>query len=94
MKMSMPPPLFFKVGLQNLNNGGLKVNNELLRFLRKSKNMTQEELGSLLGVTHAMINYYETGKKPIPARRIRQLREIFGDEYIEQAKLFLRGGKS
>jgi transcriptional regulator with XRE-family HTH domain len=65
------------------------MNKELLRFLRKSCNMTQRELARKMGVTHALINYYENGRKPIAPHRVKQIREIFGDDLIKKAKDFL-----
>lgn len=35
---------------------------EKIRLLRKAKGLTQEELGSLIGVQKAAINKYETGQ--------------------------------
>lgn len=68
------------------------MNKDLLKFLRVNKGMTQKELGELIGVSHATINSYEKGRKPIPANRVRQFYKVFGAEYIEHAKLFLEGG--
>lgn len=36
---------------------------EVLRELRKKKGLTQEQLGKKLGVSKAMINHYESGKR-------------------------------
>lgn len=66
------------------------MNRELLRFMRASKGMTQQELADLMGVTQTLVYAYEKGRKPIAEHRVDQIRAIFGDDYIEQAKQFLR----
>jgi putative transcriptional regulator len=67
------------------------MNKDLLRFMRASKGMTQQELADLMGVTQSLIYAYETGRKPIAKHRAQQLRNIFGDDYIERCKRFLNG---
>lgn len=44
-----------------------------IRDIRRSKEMTQEELGKYLGVTKATINKYEAGGVNFPRNRIEQL---------------------
>ncbi|WP_152047925.1 helix-turn-helix domain-containing protein [Aureimonas psammosilenae] len=41
-----------------------------LRLLRLQKGMTQEELGSLVGVSYQQIQKYETGSNRISASRL------------------------
>lgn len=67
------------------------MNKDLLRFMRTSKGMTQQELADLMGVTQSLIYAYESGRKPIAKHRTQQLRNIFGDDYIERCKRFLNG---
>lgn len=65
------------------------MNKELLRFMRASKGMTQQELADLMGVTQALIYAYEKGRKPIAEHRVQQLRNIFTDDYIARCRRFL-----
>lgn len=65
------------------------MNKELLRFMRASKGMTQQELADLMGVTQSLIYAYENGRKPIAKHRVQQLRNIFSDDYIERCRQFL-----
>lgn len=67
------------------------MNKELLRFIRTSKGMTQQELADLMGVTQSLIYAYENGRKPIAKHRVQQLRNIFSDDYVERCKRFLDG---
>ena len=67
------------------------MNKDLLRFMRTSKEMTQQELADLMGVTQSLIYAYESGRKPIAKHRVQQLRNIFTDDYIERCKRFLNG---
>lgn len=67
------------------------MNKELLRFMRASKGMTQQELADLMGVTQSLIYAYEKGRKPIAEHRVQQLRNIFTDDYIARCRRFLNG---
>ncbi|MGG3853922.1 helix-turn-helix transcriptional regulator [Caldifermentibacillus hisashii] len=67
------------------------MNKELLRFMRASKGMTQQELADLMGVTQSLIYAFESGRKPIAEHRVQQLRNIFSDDYIERCRQFLNG---
>lgn len=40
---------------------------------RREKNLTQQDLATILGVSSAQIEKYETGKDPLPAGRLYQL---------------------
>lgn len=51
---------------------------ERIKYLRQDKNMSQEDLGKLLGVTKATIQKYENGQiRNLKANIIQQLCEIF-----------------
>ena len=49
-----------------------------LKELRKSRNMSQEELGSMLGVQKAAVCKYETGRVPLPSEVLVKLCDYFG----------------
>ena len=48
-----------------------------IKSLRQNKGMTQEELGSLLGVNKAAVQKYESGKVKLTADKIRILSRTF-----------------
>ena len=52
---------------------------ERIRYLRESANMTQDELGELLGVQKSAVAKYENGKvENIKRSTIKKMAEIFG----------------
>ncbi len=59
----------------------------ILSKLRKQKNYTQKELASKLNVHFQTIQAWESGKTPIPDKRLPKLAEIFGIEMNEIIKL-------
>lgn len=69
---------------------------ERIKYLRESNNMTQDELGLLLGVQKSAIAKYENGKvENIKRSTIKKMADIFGvsacylmgfDEDEEQVK--------
>lgn len=54
-----------------------------LQHLRNGAGWKQEELAELLGVKRLSVLRWETGKQPIPNKRIAQLTELFGVSEIE-----------
>ena len=58
-----------------------KVGNKLRR-LRIQKNMTQQELAVLFGVTPASISYYETGTR-IPSDKVKKQYSLFFDKPVD-----------
>ncbi len=49
-----------------------------IKELRDAAGLTQERLGELVGVTHAAIQRWESGKRQIPSGRIKKLAEELG----------------
>jgi transcriptional regulator with XRE-family HTH domain len=49
-----------------------------LKMLRQMKQMSQEELGSILGTSYQQIQKYESGKRKIPPYRLMQCADAFG----------------
>ncbi len=49
-----------------------------LKQLRQSRNITQDELGRILGVQKAAVCKYETGRVPLPSSVLVKLSEVFG----------------
>ena len=50
-----------------------------IRFLRKKAGLSQEELGSILGVNDGAISKYEKGRvENIPIDKIKKMAEVFG----------------
>ncbi len=48
---------------------------EELLLLRRRKRITQVELGKRIGLSDAMISYWERGRFPIPTERVEQIRK-------------------
>ena len=61
----MESEIFYKRLGQNLKN------------LRRSKKMTQEQLGSILGITKSAVVNYETGIRKIPFDILVQIASLF-----------------
>lgn len=62
-----------------------KVNKKLgnkLRRLRVQKNMTQQELAILFGVTPASISYYETGTR-VPSDKVKKQYSLFFNKPVD-----------
>lgn len=49
-----------------------------LCFLRKSRNLSQGELGRLLGIRAQQIHKYETGENKLSAERLSKCAAVFG----------------
>lgn len=49
-----------------------------LSLLRKSRKMSLEHLGIILGVSHQQVHKYETGESTIQPRRIKICAKLFG----------------
>ncbi len=54
------------------------INGNRLKELRKNKNITQEELGNIIGVTKASICCYERGTRTPTLENLIDLMEFFG----------------
>lgn len=53
-----------------------------IKLFREKLGISQEDLGSYLGVTHAAISKYESGSLNIPTQVIEKTAKLFGiDEY-------------
>lgn len=78
-----------------------------LRELRKSKNLTQDELGEILGVSGQTIYKYESGITFPPAENLEKMLEFFhvdpntlfhfrkeSSDYLEQLKTLFEKEKS
>ena len=50
---------------------------KILKTLRKSKNLTQEELADILGVSRYMVNQYENGKRSPSKKTLVKMAEFF-----------------
>lgn len=49
-----------------------------LKMLRQMKQISQEELGSILGTSYQQIQKYESGKRKIPPYRLMQCADALG----------------
>lgn len=68
-------------GVSVIEKVNSKVGNKLRR-LRMQKNMTQQELAVLFGVTPASISYYETGTR-IPSDKVKKQYSLFFDKPVD-----------
>lgn len=48
-----------------------------LKNIRTDKNLSQQTVGDMLGVTHQQIHLYESGKNQIPITKLRKLLNIY-----------------
>jgi len=46
----------------------MKINNDLFRFIRVSRRMTQRDFAKLIGVSHGLVSHIETNIKPVSDR--------------------------
>lgn len=56
------------------------ISGETIRFIRKRRNLTQQELSELIGISRTTINDWENNKKRISKASESKLEEVFGDE--------------
>lgn len=56
-----------------------------LRVIRALKNMNQADLASKLGVSQALVSYWECGKNQIPDIRAKQIEKVTGLTVYQQA---------
>lgn len=61
-----------------INNPVIEKMCSRVKELRQNLRMTQEELGSLLGVSNHVYSAYERGRQEMPATIIVSLADIFG----------------
>lgn len=47
-----------------------------LKKLRQSLGLTQEQLGTILGITHVAVSNYETGRTPVPSGLISMIKKL------------------
>lgn len=66
--------------LDKINFGEKRENNNNIYVERKSKHMTQEELGKEIGVTREYISEYELGVRSVPVENWGKLSEALGAE--------------
>jgi transcriptional regulator with XRE-family HTH domain len=61
------------------------MNGEILKQLRRSKNLTQKQLGELVGVTDSAIRLFETNKRSPSYTTLKNLAEVLEVtiEYLE-----------
>src|SRR5579864_6529562 len=52
-----------------------------LRTARKQKGLTQEQAASTLGVTQAYLSMLESNRRPVPARKLFRVVEVYGLSY-------------
>ncbi|WP_088072392.1 helix-turn-helix domain-containing protein [Gottfriedia luciferensis] len=65
------------------------MNSKLMKFIRQSKGLSQQEMADLLGVSKPLICFIEQNKKNISDRVNTRLRETFGIEYVSNCRKFL-----
>lgn len=64
----------------------MKINNELFRFIRLSRRITQRDFAKMIGISHGMVSHIETNIKPISDRVNRLVIDALelSDEEIEK----------
>lgn len=66
--------------------------NNVLRQIRKSKNMSQQKVADILGIDRSTYSYYETGKSELDIKTLLALCEIFDvtlDEMLNEDEVIL-----
>ncbi|WP_455717650.1 helix-turn-helix domain-containing protein, partial [Anaerosporobacter sp.] len=61
-----------------MNDIGIKI-----KTIRKSKGLTQKQLGDILGISQALIGQYETGKRKPKVEQIARFAEALNVELNE-----------
>lgn len=56
----------------------MKTCAEIIRGLREDKDLTQSDIGSLLGTTQQQYSKYETGESEMPLRALEALADHYG----------------
>lgn len=51
--------------------------NNILRYLRENKDMTQQEIAEIIGTSQSYYAQYENGKRQIPFDRIIELAKYY-----------------
>ena len=54
------------------------INVDLIKTLRKNKNLSQKELGKLLGISDRAVSRWELGETKPTAKNLSLLSKIFG----------------
>ena len=57
-----------------------------MRAARLEKGLTQEKLGSALGLTFQQVQKYENGTNRIAAGRLHKIAEVLAEEIAQQSK--------
>ena len=65
------------------------MDSNLIRFIRLSRGLSQQELADLLGVSKTLVCLIEKNKKNMSDNVRRKFRVAFGNEYIEKCRAFL-----
>lgn len=69
---------------QKFNCDTANILGSKISFVRKSKNMTQEQLGRLVGMSKSGISKIESGQKRISAEEAVALIELMGERMVIQ----------
>lgn len=68
------------------------MENKIVEY-RKQKNITQQDMADLLGISNVTLHHYETGKRNIPYDIAKQIAEILNkrvDEIFLPEKFSIR----
>jgi transcriptional regulator with XRE-family HTH domain len=65
-----------------------KILLELLRALRKQRNLTQEQLAKSMGVKQAFISKYETGERRLDFIDLIRICDVLGMSIVKFAERF------
>jgi len=66
------------------------LNNELFRFIRVSRRLSQREFAKAIGISHGMVSHIETNLKPVTARtaaKVQQAFDLTDEELAELSKV-------
>lgn len=57
--------------------------------VRKMRGLTQTEYGKEIGISRGMVACIETGKRNLTDTTKSKVRQVFGDEFVDQVAKFI-----
>src|SRR5699024_11236926 len=82
---ALPISIFFKgVVTKNYHIGGILMNNQLIKSIRMSLHLNQNEFSKLIGVGRSELANIEAGYRDVSENLVRAIRENIDLEFIKK----------